>query len=52
MASGVGSMPTRPSDATRARLDALLRLLTDSGDITPMGARQIQRTLTDEGITT
>lgn len=40
------------SAATRARLNALLILLTNSGDITPMGARQIERTLDAEGITT
>lgn len=38
--------------ATRTRLDALLTVLLDSGDITLMGARQIQNTLTAEGITT
>ncbi|WP_336698208.1 hypothetical protein [Curtobacterium sp. USHLN213] len=38
--------------STRARLDALLRMLIDSGDITPHGVHIIQRTLTAEGITT
>jgi hypothetical protein len=38
--------------ATRNRLDALLRLLTQSGEITPLGVRQIERVLDNEGITT
>ncbi|WP_263136605.1 hypothetical protein [Curtobacterium sp. Arg-1] len=38
--------------ATRRRLDALLRMLTDSGDITPHGVHIIEHTLNEEGITT
>lgn len=39
------------STATRARLNALLILLKDSGDITPAGARMVERVLDEEGMT-
>lgn len=34
--------------ATTSRVRAILRLLLDSGDITPMGVRQIERVLDAE----
>lgn len=34
----------------RAHLDAMMRLLMDSGDMTPMAIRQIAAVLDDEGI--
>lgn len=34
----------------RARLEALMRMLEQSGDMTPMAVRQLQAVLDDEGI--
>ncbi|MEK6310115.1 MAG: hypothetical protein V4737_08750 [Curtobacterium sp.] len=46
------NVPAIHAPMLRARLNALLILLTDSGDLTPMGVRQIERTLDAERITT
>lgn len=36
-------------DSLRARMTQMLVVLEDSGDITPMGVRQIERVLDAEG---
>lgn len=38
------------AEAVRARLESVMRMLTDSGDMTPMAVRQILAVLHDEGI--
>lgn len=37
-------------ETTRIRLNALMRLLITSGDITPMGVRQVEKVLDEEGV--
>ena len=38
------------AEDVRAHLEAMMRLLLDSGDMTPTAARQISAVLDDEGI--